>query len=38
MADLLSDRFDGKQSREPVDYAAHLPSVSETYLLCLQVE
>ena len=36
-ADLLSDHFDGKQSRESVS-ATHLPSVSESYLLCLQVE
>ena len=32
-ADLLSDHFDGKQSRESVDLPTHLPSVSESYLL-----
>ena len=36
-ADLLSDHFDGKQSREFVDlpHTCH-PAVSETYLICLQ--
>ena len=46
-ADLLSDDFDGNQSRESADLpltcgrsAAHLRqvSLSETYLFCLQVE
>ena len=38
-ADLLSDHFNGKQSRESVDLPlTFLPSVSESYLLCLEVE
>ena len=37
--DLLSDHFDGKQSRESVDLPLYLsPSISETYHICLQVE
>ena len=36
-ADLLSDHFDGKQSKESWP-ATHLPPVSLSYLLCLQVE
>ena len=40
-ADLLSDHFDSKKSRESVDLpltANHWPSISKSYLLCLQVE
>ena len=38
-ADLLSYHFNGKQSRESVDLPLTLlPSVSESYLLCFQVE
>ena len=38
-ADLLSDHFDGKQSKESVDLllTCHL-SPSRDFLLCLQVE
>ena len=37
-ADLLSDHFDGKQSRESFDLLLTLPSVSECYLICLQIK